>query len=88
MSPPSAALGQDARRALRWAAMLAPGLAPTTTTDDPVTRTAWEQSDAGARVALVAIDGAGHTWYASELGPVEGAVDATTEILRFFGLDG
>lgn len=61
---------------------------PATNADDPVTRTTWEQCGAGTRVELIAIDGAGHTWYASEFGPVEGAVDATTEILRFFGLDG
>lgn len=61
---------------------------PTTTTDDPVTRTTWEQCDAGASVELIAIEGAGHTWYASEFGPVDGAVDATAELVRFFGLDG
>lgn len=61
---------------------------PTTSADDPVTRTTWEQCEADATVELIAIEGAGHTWYASEFGPVDGAVDATDEILRFFGLAG
>lgn len=60
---------------------------PATATDEPVTRTTWEQCDAGASVELIAIEGAGHTWYASEFGPVDGAVDATAELVRFFGLD-
>lgn len=60
---------------------------PATSADDPVTRTTWEQCEAGATVELIAIEGAGHTWYASEFGPVDGAVDATDELVRFFGLD-
>lgn len=71
-----------------WAEVGACAGEPTTATDPPVTRTVWEECEAAAGVGLVAVEGAGHTWYASEFGPVEGAVDATTEILRFFGLDG
>ncbi len=60
---------------------------PITSGNDPVTRTTWGQCEADATVELIAIEGAGHTWYASEFGPVDGAVDATGELLRFFGLD-
>jgi polyhydroxybutyrate depolymerase len=70
----------------RWAELNGCADEPATTTDAPVTRTSWEQCDGGATVELIAIEGAGHTWYASEFGETEGAVDATAEIVRFFGL--
>ena len=32
---------------------------------------------------LVTIEGGGHTWFAQGLGPVRGAVDATSQIWEF-----
>lgn len=72
----------------RWAELNSCAGAPVTTTDPPVTRTTWQGCAAGTTVGLIAVDGGGHTWYAPEFGPVNGAVDASTEILRFFALDG
>lgn len=61
---------------------------PTTTTNPPVTRTTWQDCEEDATVALIAIEGAGHTWYAPGFGPADGAVDATAEIVDFFDLGG
>ena len=51
-----------------------------------MTTTTWFDCDEGATVELVAVEGAGHTWFASELGPVDGAVDATDHIVDYFDL--
>lgn len=80
------AMSADALAA-RWAELNACADEPDTATDPPVTRKTWEECDADATVELIGIEGAGHTWYASEFGPVDGAVDATGEMLRFFELD-
>jgi poly(3-hydroxybutyrate) depolymerase len=37
-------------------------------------------------VKLITIDGGGHTWFAQGLSPMNGAVDATTEIWAFLSL--
>ena len=34
----------------------------------------------------MAVEGGGHNWYATEFGPADGAIDATTAMLEFFGL--
>lgn len=71
----------------RWAELNGCTGQPATSGEAPVTRTVWDQCDGEATVGLVAVDGASHTWYAPEFGPVQGAVDATGEIVAFFGLD-
>lgn len=59
---------------------------PTTRTEGPVSTTTWEDCRDETSVRLVAIEGAGHTWYAREFGPIDGAIDATETIATFFGL--
>jgi polyhydroxybutyrate depolymerase len=51
----------------------------------PVTTLTWRGCAAGTAVKLVAIDGGGHTWFSQGPGPVNGAVDATTELWSFLG---
>lgn len=57
-----------------------------TETEDPVTTTTWEECREDRAVRLIAIEGAGHTWYAPGFGPANGAVDATAAIVDFLGL--
>lgn len=79
-APPVAAV------AAHWAEVDDCAGEPTVSSSDPVTTTTWEDCADGTEVRLVVIEGAGHTWYASEFGPVDGAIDATSEIVSFFGL--
>ncbi len=79
-SPPVPAVAE------RWAELNGCAPQPTTETDPPVTATTWSDCRAHSAVRLLTIHGAGHTWFASEFGPVAGAVDATEEIASFFGL--
>lgn len=72
----------------RWAELNGCAGEPTTTGEAPVSRTVWDECDGGASVQLIAVEEGGHTWYAPGFGPVQGAVDATAEIVSFFGLDG
>ncbi|MGI8537759.1 MAG: hypothetical protein ACR2K2_15050 [Mycobacteriales bacterium] len=44
----------------------------------------WAGCPDGAAVQLVSVDGGGHTWFAPELGPANGAVDATHLMWTFF----
>lgn len=50
----------------------------------PVTTDAWTGCGAGSAVSLVTVEGGGHVWFASGLGPADGALDATGTIWRFF----
>lgn len=70
----------------RWAAFNSCPGDPATRREGPVTTTTWGHCRDGAVVRLLSIEGAGHTWYASEFGPINGAVDATGTIAEFFEL--
>lgn len=59
---------------------------PDVESDEPVSTTTWRDCAGGTTVRLIAIEGASHTWYASEYGPIEGAVDASATIIGFFDL--
>lgn len=48
-----------------------------------MTTLTWMGRAGRTAVKLIAIDGAVHTWYASGLGPANGAVGATHEIWSF-----
>jgi polyhydroxybutyrate depolymerase len=68
----------------RWAQLDGcPSTPPTTQVQSPVTTTTWSGGGGGSAVKLIAVDGGGHTWFASGFGAVSGAVDATTEIWKF-----
>ena len=73
----------------RWASLNdCPG-SPEVVTEGPVTTRTWSDCPEDADVELLTIEGGSHTWYADGLGPVNGAVDATTFIWDFFsGLEG
>ena len=49
-----------------------------------VTTEEWTGCRNGSAVSLVTVQGGGHIWFASGLGPANGAVDATSTIWRFF----
>ncbi len=49
-----------------------------------VTTEEWTGCRNGSAVTLVTVQGGGHVWFASGLGPANGAVDATSTIWRFF----
>jgi polyhydroxybutyrate depolymerase len=68
----------------RWAALNGCPAAPDEETDGLVTTLSWTGCPDGAAVKLVAVEGGGHTWFATGLGPANGAVDATTLIWDFF----
>ena len=76
-SPPTPAVLQ------RWADLDACPSAAATKTDGAVSTSTWTGCGAGTAVKLITIDGGGHTWFAEGLGPVSGAVDATSEIWAF-----
>lgn len=48
-----------------------------------VRTTTWRSCDEGSAVRLVAIEGGGHTWFATGLGPPNGAIDATQAVWEF-----
>jgi polyhydroxybutyrate depolymerase len=52
--------------------------------DGPVTTEEWTGCRDGSAVSLVTVEGGGHVWFTSGLGPANGAVDATGTIWRFF----
>ena len=52
--------------------------------DGAVTTDDWTGCRNGSAVRLVTVQGAGHVWFASGLGPGNGAIDATGTIWRFF----
>ncbi|HEV3365757.1 MAG TPA: PHB depolymerase family esterase [Acidimicrobiia bacterium] len=69
--------------AQRWAELNACPAAPAPKIVGVVSTSTWTACAQGTGVKLIAIDGGGHTWFAEGLGPVNGAVDATTEIWSF-----
>lgn len=50
----------------------------------PVTTDLWVGCANGSSVSLVTVQGGGHVWFGADLGPADGAVDATSTIWRFF----
>lgn len=50
----------------------------------PVTTDSWTGCRNGSAVSVVSVHGGGHIWFASGLGPANGALDATATIWRFF----
>jgi polyhydroxybutyrate depolymerase len=50
----------------------------------PVTTDSWTACARGSAVKLITVQGGGHIWFASGLGPANGALDATGAIWRFF----
>lgn len=50
----------------------------------PITTESWAGCRSGSAVRLVTVQGGGHIWFASGLGPANGALDATSAIWRFF----
>ncbi len=68
----------------RWASLNGCPAGPEESIEGPVTTRTWTDCPEEADVRLVTLEGGGHTWYASGLGPVNGAVDATTLIWEFF----
>ena len=76
-SPPTPAVAE------KWAELNRCPNAPRSQTDGPVTTKAWTACASGTAVELVTIEGGGHTWFAPGLGPVSGAVDATSLLWDF-----
>jgi polyhydroxybutyrate depolymerase len=70
----------------RWAALDRCPRGPSRAARGRVSTITWAGCTAGTAVRLVTVAGAGHTWFARRLGPVDGAVDATAMISAFFGL--
>ncbi len=68
----------------RWASLNDCPAGPREETQGPVTTLRWTACPGGAAVELVTVEGGGHTWFASGLGPANGAVDATMLIWDFF----
>ncbi len=77
-APPTLAVAE------RWAALNGCPAGPEEETDGLVTTLTWTDCPDGADVKLVAVEGGGHTWFATGLGAANGAVDATTLIWDFF----
>lgn len=50
----------------------------------PVTTESWAGCGKGSALRLITVQGGGHIWFASGLGPANGALDATSTIWRFF----
>ena len=77
-SPSSAAVVQ------KWAALNGCPNPATEERRDFVVTSSWSGCAAGSAVKLVTITGGGHTWFATELGEADGAVDASREMWSFF----
>jgi polyhydroxybutyrate depolymerase len=75
--PSSGALAQ------RWATLDGCSETPSVQTATPVTSTTWSLCARGSGVRLIAVSGAGHTWYTPDFGAANGAVDATHEIWTY-----
>ena len=76
-SPPTPAVAQ------RWAELNACTRPLATKVEGVVSTSTWSGCGAGTGVKLITIDAGGHAWFAEGLGPLSGAVDATTEIWAF-----
>lgn len=81
-SPPAPAVAE------RWATLNGCRGPATSTGDSPVSVTGWADCEGGRIVRLIRIEGGGHTWFATEFGLPDGAVDATDTFLEAFGLVG
>lgn len=69
----------------RWAEVNGcPAAAPSSKVDGLVTTDEWTGCRNGSAVSLITVQGGGHVWFTSGLGPANGAVDATGAIWRFF----
>jgi polyhydroxybutyrate depolymerase len=68
----------------RWAELNACPPPPPPEREGPVITESWTGCRDGAAVTLVTVEGGGHIWFASGLGPANGALDATGTIWRFF----
>lgn len=79
-APPAVAVAE------RWASLDGCPGQGTSQSDGIVTTTTWARCTNGAEVRLVTIEGAGHNWFTKDFGPPNGAVDATTAVVEFFGL--
>jgi polyhydroxybutyrate depolymerase len=77
-APPTLAVAE------RWAALNGCPAGPEEEIDGLETTLTWTDCPDGADVKLVAVEGGGHTWFATGLGPANGAVDATSLIWDFF----
>ncbi|MDQ3353581.1 MAG: esterase [Actinomycetota bacterium] len=70
--------------AQRWASLNDCSSDPEEGTEGPVTTLTWTGCAQGSAVKLVTVDGGGHTWFATGLGPANGAVDATQLMWGYF----
>jgi polyhydroxybutyrate depolymerase len=70
----------------RWARLDGCREPPAISVQGTVTITAWAACDAATSVRLISVGGGGHTWFATEFGLPDGAVDATDTFLDAFGL--
>jgi polyhydroxybutyrate depolymerase len=68
----------------RWAELNGCPAPSPPTSAGPLTTESWTGCRDGAAVSLVTVQGGGHIWFASGLGPANGALDATGAIWRFF----
>ncbi len=81
-APPYASAQDMVRQWAEWNGCPAPAPAKVA---GPVTTETWSGCRDGSAVSLVTVHGGGHIWFASGLGPANGALDATATIWRFFG---
>lgn len=70
----------------RWASLDGCPAPPTTEVAGTVTTSTWAGCEGGSSVRLVVVADGGHNWFAKDFDLPDGAVDATTDLLRFFGL--
>lgn len=82
-APPYASTSEIIRR---WAEVdgCPPPSPSQPTVAGPVRTESWTGCRNGAAVTLITVQGGGHVWFASGLGPANGALDATGTIWRFF----
>lgn len=79
--PPYASTADMMRR---WGGVNGCPSTAATVTDGPVTTASWTGCRNGSALSLVTVEKGGHIWFASGLGPANGALDATVTITRFF----
>jgi polyhydroxybutyrate depolymerase len=73
----------------RWALLNECPPIPEMQVTGPVAMTTWTSCRGDASVRLAAVEGGGHTWFSSEFGPIDGAIDATRTLVDFLpGLHG
>ncbi|MGH9301332.1 MAG: alpha/beta hydrolase family esterase [Acidimicrobiales bacterium] len=88
VEPPGAAASNLAPSTIsvmrRWASLDGCPTKPAVKASGVVSTSTWAPCHSGSEVKLVAVTGAGHVWFAPGFGPVDGAVDATGLIWKFF----